>query len=768
MITRRDAAPPNDEVRSDGDAGFIGVNLKMVPDKLPIALAAGAVNKVFRDGRAATRGGLQTPVHFQPHHAARLLPPCDYLVVTLRWKSPENGYYAILRLQGMTTDFVAPYVAFAAAQVPTLAEEQIYAPGGPYGTVMAVHGPPVQTGQSQGYFNFKTLRDNNTGGFANFTVQALWASGSVSYGGNAAVELVLDAYQGGTMTYDGNGYHCSGTLTHSVTIASRMLTDSYGFPPYSVSPPFDNLVEIAMQDSPGTVVLRVPGESDNLANIGEGTFVPAAPSSLISAGIMAESDGREFLLLATPDGIWQVRDGTTWREKPIEVVTIGTDLTAPTIGDFVQFAGRVLLFRGPDATRLRWEGGAADEWVLDQGDEDPGDGTSALPNATTAEVINNRLAIIQGRNEVIFSDIARFRYNPLTSLFRINTGANETLVRLLPFTATSLLVFTTRSVYLLDNISGTLSSVSLAEVNRRLGLAARLAVAQIGADVFFLTREGVFRISQVVESRIATAPVAVSDPIEPFFRDRVNWRAIAGACACVVGEYFYLALPIDESAVNNALLPYNLTSQQWEGVHTFPDDVALSRLLATDYNGRRRLFAADYGKGYVYLVHEGACDRIGTTVHEISDELTTRGYTFEGMGFKTLTLAEVTLDTLRPSFSVELQLEGVNETRALATDRTKSRTRSYLFGVPPYTLNNANNDHAAPGRQDYSVVCSDGIKMKTAGVNFDREQQTQERFPVRAQGRYAQLVISSTQGKCDVVSVRVEARHKENRRRVGF
>ncbi len=786
MIQRRQETPPNDPVRSDGDAGFVGVNLKLAPDKVGVGIAAGAVNKVFRDGRAATRGGVQTPAHFQPAAAVQLVAPFDFLYLRMAWQQETNGVQlgGTVKMPVFSPPFdalkIGPYWHAGGDpgyRYPDTSNWWIAVPTG-----TAEFDRDVTTGQVVWVIRYDKL-DFDGAAELHFDFALWWIGASQSAGLNGQVTLELTPYIGGTVTDTDSDFALTGAAGTTVRRTVQLYSDTLVSKKLTTRPA---TFRLTMTSPGGQARLSESFPPADLALIGTSGFMAEAPAvtpgSILSAGIMAERDGREFVLLARSADVWQVRDGTTWRQKSAEVGGRRSEVgntSAPSVGDFVQFAGRVVLFRGADATRLKWDGGASDEWEIDM-PGDPADGTRDLPNASTAEVINNRLALIHGRNEVILSEIARFRYDPLTSLFRINTGANETLVRLLPFTATSLLVFTTRSIYLLDNISGTLSNVALAEVNRRLGLAARLAVAQVGADVFFLAREGVFRISQVVESRIATAPVAVSDAVEPFLRERVNWRAVegrsevggqrsensAGACACVVGEYFYLALPIDGSAVNNALLLYNLTSQQWEGHHTFPAGVALSRLLATDYNGRRRLFAADYGKGCVYLVHEGTCDRIGAATYEISDELTTRGYTFEGLGFKLMTLAEVTIDTWRPKFSVTLRCEGVNEASILVTDREKDRRKSYQFGRGKFTLDNSGDNHGQAHREDYSVLCGDGIQLQS-GVQFDRQQQTQERFRVRAAGRYAQLVISSTQGRCDVVSTRVEARHKENRRRVG-
>lgn len=468
---------------------------------------------------------------------------------------------------------------------------------------------------------------------------------------------------------------------------------------------------------------------------------------IYGAALYADATGLEHLLLARANEVWICREG-----RAPATLTLPETLSAAC--DLVQFVDRVWLFRGADLLPWMWDGTSAGFVVADQAL--PGDGTIPFPGVTTAEVVSNRLAAIVGRDEVIFSDILRGGfYDPLAAQVRVNAGTTETLVRLFPYYGNNMLAFAAQGIYMLENVAGDLSELTLTEVNRELGCVARRSVASVGSDVFFLAGDGVYAISQVVESRIATRPVAVSEAIEPFFRERVNWRAAHKASAAVAGEYYYLALPIDGASDNNALLPYNTTTQQWEGWHTFPANVYLSRLVVTDWAGRRRLFAVD-ALGRTYLTDEGMCDRVMGGQFEISDLLETRGYLFGDQGRKRSARVRLTLETWRPRFSVTRRTDGVNETETLLSNETRDRTRYTTWNTPAYDTTNANGDHAAPYREDYSVTLT-GPFQPRSGIVFDRRQSSEESLTVRARGRYFTVEIANTQGRCDVTGLLGEA-----------
>ena len=465
------------------------------------------------------------------------------------------------------------------------------------------------------------------------------------------------------------------------------------------------------------------------------------------SGLYSDAAGLEHLLLARTNEVWICREG----EAP-GTLTLPAPLTAAC--ELVQFVNRVRLLRGAGLTPWVWDGSSAGFVEADQ--SPTGNETIPVPGTVAAEVISDRMAMINGRDEVIFTDILDDNhYDPLLASVRVNAGSRESLVRVFPFYGTNLLAFAEQGVFLLENVTGTLADLRQTEVNRELGLIARRAVSAVGADVFFLSGTGVFRVLQAFQDRIATGATPISDPMEPFFRERIHWLAASGACSAVAGEYYYLAVPIDGAADNNALLVFNTVTNAWEGWHTFPAGVALSALHVTDWQGRKRLFAVDGTAGLVYLLHEGMVDRIGSTVTEISDLARTRGYAFGGTGRVRSARGALDVETWRPRFALRVRSDGVNETTELIPPTTKERTRYYLHNAARYNTSNANDDHGAPYREDYSVAAGTAFQTQS-GIVFDRRQATQEPFVVRERGRYFTLELTNTQGRCDLAGVSLE------------
>ena len=741
MIARRRQNPPNDEIRDEGDSAFVGVNMKLAPDKLPPGQCALAINKTLRTGAAATRGGAITPVHFNPaRHPQTFSANGDTLLISLTWTA-DNGSDLKANLQGWTM-----------GEPSTL--ETVGWGGVSQWIVLGVLYAAVEIGTNRIDILVRSQAiAEETGDAAKATLLAWWEGASQSADGDATVKAEVSVWSGGTWALNaitGRWENSGGEVVAQTAWPLQLYTDQF--------PSGDNGYIAALEiygTSASQSSIYLSALHEILGSAGYVATEPALPAGILRTGRFTDTSGLVWTLLATRETIWQVRHGATPRP-----FTLPVSLVAP--GDFVQFGGQVLLFRENDQVPLSWDGTPEGEWALLEQVEpaDPNE-FRLLPNAATAELIGNRLAVPYGRDYVVLSDVLSYYYDPVRQIFAINQGGADALVRIVPFTASALLCFKSHSIFMLEQLTGDLGQASLREINREIGLAAPQAVAPVGADVLFLARDGVYRVSQIFDDRIATAPVAVSDPIEPFFRERVHWAAIAGAQAVTVGEYFYLALPIDRAAGNNALLCYNLATQQWEGWHTLPVGYQFDHLFTAEFDGRRRLFAADARRGAVMLLGEGPIDMILGEEYPIADELLTRGYALGGAGWKTFEQVEVGLGTWWPNFNVQMRADGVNETSVLATQVTRSRTESMIFGQSTYDLTNAEDDHGREKRQDYAVFAGDGAMLGANGIVPMLTQQSAQRYPFRRRGRYAQVRVTSTQGRCEVMATRVEARHEE-------
>lgn len=482
------------------------------------------------------------------------------------------------------------------------------------------------------------------------------------------------------------------------------------------------------------------------------------------SGQYADADGNEWMLLARSEAAWRLRDGVTPTAIPFPEL-----LAVESV--FVQFANWVYLFRGQDLKPWRWDGTPAGEWEL-LNQLDPGDSTTPIPGADSAEVVADRLLIQTERDGVIFTDIDEGQFYDEAELIRVNHGTNDTLVRLFPYANSSVLAFKTRSVYSLDNVTGDLSSITLTTISTAVGCVASRAVVQVGADVWFLGANGIYRVSQVIQDRIQTDPIPISEPMAPFFRERVNWAAIAGATAATLAEYVYWALPIDGATENTAVLVFNAATQQWEGWWTFPQGNVISEFVTVDYLGRKRLFGVDRPRGFVYLMDEGPVDRIFNAFGPdfvfdlqdshvetfIADRLVTRGYLVGTNDTKVFTRVAARMATSNPMYSLGIDTGDVSGAQTLLSEVTKSRFKYYTFGMPDYVATNVHDDHATPHREDYSIQLASQPRTGDHGIECDRKQTHEARVPTRARSRYLSLILTNESGVCDVLSTSVEAR----------
>ena len=143
---------------------------------------------------------------------------------------------------------------------------------------------------------------------------------------------------------------------------------------------------------------------------------------------------------------------------------------------------------------------------------------------------------------------------------------------------------------------------------------------------------------------------------------------------------------------------------------------------------------------------------------DIETEFTTRGFRAEGVDRKRFKELAVRLATWAPTYSLTLITDGVGETDSAITAKTRSRT-AYYTSAAPWVETNVNDDWDSPYRQDYSVVPdSDGVSLGTGeGINFDQQQEAEERLGIDERGVTLQLQVTNTTGTIAVKSVTLAA-----------
>lgn len=493
----------------------------------------------------------------------------------------------------------------------------------------------------------------------------------------------------------------------------------------------------------GSVVTRAGTLTPPWANTGwSGTIYGSA--------VFSNPNSEEYIVLALADRAIAVREGKLWRE-----IAYPTGVTLTARVELTQAFSFLFIFRGEDDEPLLWDGTWQGDFTTVPHNPSGPDFISPIPNADFGVVINNRMLVPFDRDSIGVSDILEYtRFDLTLNSFVINQGSDDEIVAIYPYGKSAALVYKNSSTFALLNLTGTLGDVTLEQVSGNIGLSARNSLAAIGNDVIGLYETGVYRVSQILDERIATAAVPISEPMEPLFK-RVSGAARNLAQGIVFDDYYFLALPIDGATANNIVAIYNTVTGGWEGWHTWPN-TQIDNLLVTDIFGQRGLFAVDYAAGRVLAIYQGLDDNIGGTRHQIEDRVLTRAYTMGDMSQTRYNRATLHAETWNPFLSVLATPSGMAEQKIADPIITKNRAKYFKGLRADYVESNINNDFDLPYREDYSVVVDDSDFWLHDGVKIEKLQQYVERFAVNATAEGLALDIHGSQGASKLLKIEIE------------
>lgn len=212
------------------------------------------------------------------------------------------------------------------------------------------------------------------------------------------------------------------------------------------------------------------------------------------------------------------------------------------------------------------------------------------------------------------------------------------------------------------------------------------------------------------------------------------------------------------AGVANSILVYDHLNQAWSGQDT---GVSVREFLPFPIRGEDRLLILTE-TGYLGIYEAASTDGVADEMFEDVDwQVTTRGYSLRS-DLQRIRAKELALQlrTWNPRYTLTSTLAGVNETKTIASARTRSRTRYYHPHMrAAWDPSNTNDDHGEPYRGDYSVDGATAIYL-SSGMSFDYYQEATERFrcPVGTRGQHVTFTLTNTQGSCELHGV---AMHKQ-------
>ena len=198
-------------------------------------------------------------------------------------------------------------------------------------------------------------------------------------------------------------------------------------------------------------------------------------------------------------------------------------------------------------------------------------------------------------------------WNRTEQQMRVGTGSGDPIRALVSFTGFQLAILKEASVWLLNSdprvgVSGWNTAVQAESVSSGVGCVGKRACCVFGNDVLFMAQDGVRSLArmQAAAGQYEVGP-PLSQPMQPYI-DRINWEAASGICARKYKELALFAVPLDNSAVNNAVLVWNGRLQRWMGAWTGWNPSAFE---VTRFAGAQALVIGDES-GSVNRWQEGA------------------------------------------------------------------------------------------------------------------------------------------------------------------
>lgn len=361
--------------------------------------------------------------------------------------------------------------------------------------------------------------------------------------------------------------------------------------------------------------------------------------------------------------------------------------------------------------------------------------TANFPPADFGIYFQNRIIVKRERDKIAASDYFDYNTWDLTfNQFTINLGGNDYIVGFQPWQEDKFLIFERNSIYYayIDPNSYTSGAPPgggsyIKSLTSEFGCSARRSVVNAGEFIFFLSDNGVYLLNPSLDLKLLGNTTPLSDPISDIIA-RINANAVQNAVGRVFNNRYYLAVPLDSSTRNNAVLVYSMLNKAWESVDTFPSGMCIDNLLVAIYGSARRLYATNK-EGGIFVMEELNYDE----------------YLPTGSG---VPLPFVLPATLTTSF---------NQNDILG----QIITRRYFY----QTFAGKRFSYA---EMDMSMVGSDSLNVVAKAVNPDNSSQVfaftsstaedyTKRFRIAKRGFGLDLEINTTSGRPTIGGLRVYA-----------
>lgn len=419
---------------------------------------------------------------------------------------------------------------------------------------------------------------------------------------------------------------------------------------------------------------------------------------------------------------------------------------------------------------------------------------TTMPTATSASYdsiapgkhavwFNNRLWVLDDDTVHISNINDPYTYDPLND-WPIERGTNDTGTALYKWNSNTIIVFKQRSVYYLTGIDDSLENIVLDSISTEVGCISPRGIVNTKDDMYFFSGDAIYSIKLAYSTQIQASKTNFADPVLPYF-GQINGSYASGVQMTVYNNRLFMALPINGSKENNAVLVYNFINQAWEGMDKSQSTTDLTynnsafniqSWVYMPFLGTLHLFAVSRA-GYLFLYDYDTCDLNDTISasmrYPATSEFISRGYcgaqseaygqTY-GAGTLNKFAEQVSFHLLSfaPTYSVSVLNDRVNDVTTFLTNKTYSNLTHTQWRQADWTPDNSNNDFNNPNRNDYSINLLANPMYLWSGVYPQLRQGYALPFRVYGDGAYFMLSVTNTGGNTTISNIEVSSLTKEN------
>jgi hypothetical protein len=442
-------------------------------------------------------------------------------------------------------------------------------------------------------------------------------------------------------------------------------------------------VGLNSRDNPSSLPQGIVSRSQNfrldrgVATVRKGmqrkTIGALVGNTIYGVGTYINSTGQEIIICVVTDGLYSYNPQTEILSAKVAFPS-GETITTQDGCDVVAAVDKVFITRGFSKRPLMWDLNVtviALPTTTGVGHQ--------FPNCSGLLFYANRLIalgkhhseinVARNHDTISVSNFLDYAHWDALDAFTINNGSNDEVVGVAPWTLNEFLVFMRNSIFYVNVGSnryasgdGLSSDSYVKTLAIDIGCSARRSVVQAGGGVFFLSDNGVYFLQPQPASAESMKLLTLADPISAPIDDviqRINRNYAYRSVATYWNNRYYLAVPLDNSVDNNAILVYNFILKQWESIDTFPAGFDVFDFVIAKKDNQRRMYGVDTDQG-LFLMEQLNWDEYGPstgspilpfflpatlaplsfTPNSIVAVLKTRRYSFNSIGDKRFSTAE--------------------------------------------------------------------------------------------------------------------------------